>query len=168
MITQTHDSSSKTSLLLEPNQSLSAENCVSILVGASIVFVLIAVAFISLGVWLIVPFIFFELVLLVIVFGVVQFRCRAKERLSITADRVLLEKLADGHLWSWCFERSNLSLLIVKDEMNSIRNLSLGGTAGLVEVGEFLTDAELKVLLSDLQQSGLRAKTPSLDSVMSC
>ncbi len=168
MITQTHDSNTKTCLLLEPNQSLSAQSCVSIVAVASIAFLLIAVAFIALGIWLIVPFIFFELVLLVVVFGAVQLRCRAKEHLSITADKVVLEKLADGRLWSWRFDRAHLSLLITRDEMNSIQYLTLCGSAGLVELGEFLSDQELQALLSDLKQSGLRAKNPSFSSVLSC
>ncbi len=168
MITQTHDDNSKTCLLLEPNQSLSPESCASIIVGASIIFILFAVAFIAMGVWLIVPLVFLELVLLVVVFGAVQLRCRAKEQLSITMDSVLLEKLTNGRLWSWRFDRSNLSLLIAKDEMNSIQYLSLCGSAGLVELGEFLTDDELKALLEDLHEIGLRAKSPSFDSVMSC
>lgn len=168
MITKSNEDSSKTCLLLEPNQSLSAESCMSIIVGASLVFLVIAVAFITLGVWLIVPFVFFELVLLVIVFGAVQLRCQAKEQLSITDDSVLLEKLMKGRLWSWRFDRSHLSLLITRDEMNSIQHLSLCGNAGLVELGEFLTDDELQGLLVGLNENGLRAKSPSFDSVMCC
>jgi uncharacterized membrane protein len=168
MVTIKEKSARATSLVLEPNKSLSAESHAGIVVGGLLIFGLFSFAFVVIGVWMVIPFIALEFVLLASVLGVVQVRCSTKERLLIDSNFVVVDKLVKGRSWAWRFDRAHLSLLVVRDEMDAICHITLCGTAGLVEVGEFLTESELKGLLKGLKAKGLHARNPSFDGVMSC
>jgi len=168
MVTVKENGARATSLVLEPNRSLTPESHAGIVVGGLLVFGLFSFAFVVIGVWMVIPFIALEFALLVSVLGLVQVRCSTKERLLIDSNYVVVDKLVKGQSWVWRFERTNLSLFVARDEMDTIRHISLCGTAGLVEVGEFLTESELKGVLKGLKAKGLYVRNPSFDGVMSC
>lgn len=168
MLTVKSDAPAETSVLLEPNRSLSPENHSFIVAGAVLVFIAMSLAFLILGAWLVIPFVLLEMMVLIAALGWVQARCTVKESLSINPDCVVVHKEDAGHCWDWSFERENLSLIVSRDALDCIQHVTICGTSGLVEIGDFLTDDELQKLISSLRKSGLFSRNSKLNGCMTC
>jgi hypothetical protein len=54
------------------------------------------------------------------------------------------------------------------DETDTLHYVTLCGDDGLVEVGDFLNDEDLQMLLGQLNQQGLRTKTNIQWGFLSC
>ncbi len=145
------------SLLLEPNHSLPPQ-IHAMLVGVALFLTTGAsLLFIVIGAWLVVPFILLEAVFLVGVLYLVQSRCQASERLLIGRRWVSVQKLHGQNRRVWRFNRDHLSILLGADESQLICHITLCGDGGLLEIGDFLNQDDMKLLVRQLSQRGLRS-----------
>lgn len=157
-----------TSVVLEPNNSLSGEVQAFLLLGVFVPAVLASVLFLALGAWLVIPFILVEMLILGGMLYLVRLRCATREELLITSHYVAVRKCLGSVSRIWSFDRSHLSLLLGRDETDTLHHVTLCGDGGLVEVGDFLNVDDLQLLLGQLNQQGLRMKTHIEWGYLSC
>lgn len=158
MVTIEQDQWRNTSLILEPNHSLTPQMSRVLLVGVLIPAVFVCALFLLLGAWLVIPFVIAESALLLCLVYWVRARSLAREELWISNDAVAVRKLL-GRRWRvWRFKREHLSLLLGVDDRLTPHHITLCGDGGLVDLGDFLNGDELQQLLRQLRQQGLPAR----------
>ena len=150
-------------LTLEPNQSLSSEVQLFVVITFVVFFVVVAMIFLLLGAWMVVPLILLEGALLVFGLRLVHDRTKIKEKLSVGPDSVHVLKLVAGKKHHWCFRRSSLRLKVGCNHFGDVQKVTLCGDLGMLDVGHFLNESDRKQLLSDLRSLGFNCKkTPQL------
>lgn len=168
MVKIQRDLGDNTSVVLEPNHSLSSEAQVFLLLGVFVPAALASVLFFALGAWLVIPFILLEMLILGGMLYLVRLRCATREELLITTHYVAVRKRLGSVSRFWSFDRSHLSLLLGRDETDTLHHVTLCGDGGLVEVGDFLNVEDLQLLLGQLNQQGLRMKAHIEWGYLSC
>lgn len=158
MVTIEQDQRRNTSLILEPNRSLSADMSRVFWVGVLTPALFVCALFLLMGAWLVIPFIVAESALLLSLMYWVRARDQAREELWISADAVAVRKQLGPRLRIWRFERAHLSLLLGVDDRLTPCHITLCGDGGLVDIGEFLSHDELQQLLVQLRRQGLPAR----------
>ncbi|MEX2963562.1 DUF2244 domain-containing protein [Microbulbifer sp. TYP-18] len=149
-------------ILLAPNQSLSLAGNLWVLVSLLAVSLGISIAFALSGAWMILPFAGLEAALLCILLGYVYLQGTRREVIRIDGQRVILD-CCRGHrlrsIYRREFIRDSLSVLVrVEAGSGQPASLSFSGPEGCLEVGGFLTDAELADLVCKLGQCGICAR----------
>lgn len=158
MVTIEQDQGRSTSLILEPNRSLTPEMSRVLLVGVAIPALFVSGLFILLGAWLVIPFVLAESALLLCMVYWVRIRSFTREELWISDETVAVRKQLGQRLRIWRFKRSQLSLLLGVDDRLAPRHITLCGDGGLVDIGDFLSGEELQQLVQQLRQQGLPAR----------
>lgn len=156
------------SVVLEPNHSLSDEMQAVLMLGIIVPAAFASLLFLILGAWLVIPFILAETFLLAGALFWVRMRCEAREELFITGKGVAVRKQLGQLSQVWWFGRSHLSLMLAVDEGSALRHVTLCGDGGLVEIGDFLNEDDLQLLLGQLNQQGLRTKADIQWSFLAC
>lgn len=158
MVTIRQSQNDLTSVVLQPNHSLSAEMQAVLSFGILVPALFTSLVFMLLGAWLVIPFIMGEVLLLAGVLYWVRLRCEAREELLISGQGIAVRKQIGQLSQVWWFDRSHLSLMLGLDETCSIHHVTLCGDGGLVEIGDFLNEKDLELLLNQLNQQGLRTR----------
>ncbi|WP_439134763.1 DUF2244 domain-containing protein [Pseudomaricurvus sp.] len=158
MVTVRRNQGDRVSLLLEPNHSLPADIQAVLTFGIFVPALLTSFVFLMLGAWLVIPFIFAETALLGGALYWVRLRCEAREELLISGKGVAVRKQVGRLSQVWWFERAHLSLMLGVNEGSELRHVTLCGDGGLLEIGDFLNETDLKLLLGQLNQQGLPTK----------
>ncbi|BFM16310.1 hypothetical protein R50073_24930 [Maricurvus nonylphenolicus] len=148
-------------VVLEPNSSMSWVGYEMMLFAAFILFCLLSFAFAVAGAWVIIPFIGIELLVLLAVLLLVKRYRDTREVISFAADHILVEKGSEEPEVCWDFTRSNLLLLVFHDATDCLHHVTLCGDQGLVELGDFLAEEDLRSVIETFKQQGLRAKSVS-------
>ncbi len=148
-------------LILQPNQSLSWRYNYLFLIVFSVVSLVLALLFLLAGAWLILPFLLLEFIVISALIYCVCQQLNITEVISISDNRLLVEKGGRHCEQQWSFERSLLKLIYQYGEspLDPI-HLSIAGNQGVISVGEFLNDDDRAELLSFLEASGLHAVAP--------
>ncbi len=146
-------------IVLSPNQSLSSEQvlrALCTLVGMSMV---VAVTFLALGVWTIIPFTLLEIIALGAAFYWVRWRQGYREVLTIDANNVRLEAGIGQPTISWAAVDHGFQLLV--DQAPSWPrqiSLYLCSASGFIEIGRCLNMRDKKLLVNKLRTIGVRVR----------
>ncbi len=76
--------------VIRPNRSLSDQGRNYLLYGIGLIMGLVTLRFLILGGWMVLPFMFADLLALVAAFYIVGQKCRIRERVVITEDRLAI------------------------------------------------------------------------------
>ncbi len=146
-------------LVLSPNQSLSNMQVLRTLCTLFGLSTVIAVTFLSFGVWVVVPFTAMEMFALGAAFYWVRWRQSYREVLTINGDNICLETGIGRPTASWAAVGHRFQLLI--DEARCWPRqitLYLCSEAGFVELGGCLNASDKKLLIDKLRTMGVRIR----------
>ena len=148
-------------LVVEPNNSLSWQGNLGFLISVIIVSLLISVAFVMAGAWLVMPFVVLEVIALVVLTCHVKSLQGCIEVISVDPERILVEKGRRQAEYSWDFSREQARVLIdVMDEPIDSYSVSLTGEQGMLLLGDALSRADRDDLVESLKECGLRVCEP--------
>lgn len=144
-------------LVLTPNRSMSWRSNKYVLGIMTLWSGIIGLGFLSLGAWVIMPFIGLELLALSGALYYVSWKLSHREVLHINAAEVRLER---GIRWpkkSWCWPRQavQVAISVPKHDLQTPTILFTAEDRKSVQVGEFLNQDDCKKLIKQLIASGL-------------
>lgn len=159
--TERSKDASRVRVVIEPNQSLTWRESLIFFAAIALVLLAVALAFTAQGYWPVLPFAGLELLALGAAIYVVAHGGRRRQMITITADRIRVEK---GRLRSGrssgggpesCqeFPRAWARVELAKPRKGWYPSrLTVGASGKAIPVGEFLTDEEREELKARLEQ----------------
>ncbi len=121
---------------------------------------LISIGFALIGAWVILPFAGLEMLALGSALYYVSWKLSYQQVINITADSVTIDKGVYKPKRSWLFTRDGLSLSVQPEEHEwSTPVIQLRHQQNLVEIGEFLNQADCLTLLRLLKDNGIPTRT---------
>ena len=130
-------------IILKPNNSLSPEGTVKVLMALFVIVLLVSIGFSLIGAWLVLPFAGIEIVALAYAFYSVYLHSNDYESITIVGDEVIVEKKNDKDLTMMIFQRY-WAQISVRDVMQgsgkvSKRGLFISSHGKEVEFGKYLS-----------------------------
>lgn len=150
--------------IASPNRSFSWAEARWFLIPTFVISLAIAIGFLLIGYWMILPFAGLELLLLTAALTWVRLAGCRWERITITGDRVLVAKARGGGASepAWVFQRAWARVVVLRPPRGfEPSRLFIRSHGRSVRLGEFLSDAERDQLASDLAH--LLGSAPSGD-----
>ena len=144
-------------IIARPNNSLSPVNSLKLLIGLTILALLIALAFVRIGAWLVLPFAGLELVAFAYAFHYLSLRANDFEMITINDNTVIIEKHGykksskDEFLRYWA--QVNL-----RKQPNGLSGLFIGSHGKEVEFGRNYMNQEQMISLAKDLRLMLQAK----------
>lgn len=121
---------------------------------------LISVGFALIGAWVILPFAGLEMLALGSALYYVSWKLSYQQVIVIYEDSVAIDKGVYKPRKSWLFSREELSLSVQPEEHEwSTPVIQLRHKQSLVEIGEFLNQADCRRLLALLKEAGIPIRT---------
>lgn len=145
-------------LTLAPNHSLSLRAQEWVTLFLVVVFMMMSVVFVASGAWVVLPFVGLEVAALLLVTQMVRRYCNQRERVFFEGDGIRVEKQCGQRSSCWGFKLSGCSLMLVHDEACLLHHVTLVGEAGLVELGDFLSEADLEDVITCLEGQGIKRR----------
>ena len=146
----------ETQCIAKPNASASAESVSRLLLGLGILTVLIALAFMHIGAWMVLPFAGLELVLVVLAFVWVLKHSDDYEKITIVEDHVEIEQSVLGKIKHVRFQRY-WTRITLRESENGKTSLWIGSRNQEVEFGrDTMNNAQRAELVSHLKRTLLK------------
>ncbi|MEZ0287939.1 MAG: DUF2244 domain-containing protein [Methylophilus sp.] len=148
----------ETQCIAKPNASASAESVWRLLLSLGVLTVLIAIAFLHIGAWMVLPFAGLELVLVVLAFVLVLRHSSDYEKITFAEDHVEIEQSVLGKIKHVRFQRYWTRITLREGE-NGKTSLWIGSHNQEVEFGrDTMNNAQRDELLSHLRRTLLKTK----------
>ncbi len=144
-------------IILKPNNSLSPEGTVKVVMALFVIVLLVSIGFSLIGAWLVLPFAGIEIVALAYAFYSVYLHSNDYESITIVGDEVLVEKKNDKDLTMMIFQRY-WAQISVRDVMQgsgkgSKRVLFISSHGKEVEFGKyFINDGQRTMFARELRE----------------
>jgi len=144
-------------IILKPNNSLSPEGTVKVLMALFVIVLLVSIGFSLIGAWLVLPFAGIEIVALAYAFCSVYLHSNDYESITIVGDEVIVEKKNDKDLTMMIFQRY-WAQISVRDVMQgsgkvSKRGLFISSHGKEVEFGKyFINDGQRTMFARELRE----------------
>ena len=147
----------ETQITVRPNNSLSSLSSLKLLVILSVIALLVALSFVSVGAWLVLPFAGLELMAFAYAFYYLSMRANDFEMVTVTGDVVVVEKFGYKRNSKVEFQRYWAQVTLRK-QVNGMNALFIGSHGKEVEFGHgFINDEqrisiakELKLILKKI------------------
>lgn len=144
-------------ILLKPNCSLSPNAAVKVVMSLAALALLVALGFMHMGAWLVLPFAGLEIIAIAYAFYIVHLHAYDFESITITDDSVVIEKRTYKKTTTTVFQRYwaqvNLRGAINAKHINGKSGLFVGSHGKEVELGErFINDEQRALLARELKQ----------------
>lgn len=147
--------------MIRPNQSLSWRAAVRVYAVITLCCTGIAIAFVLHGLWTVLPFAAFEIVVLGIAFYLILVRSQIREVVSVTADAVSVDKGRYSPQEHWECPRVWARINLERSRVAWYPSrLSIAFQGQRVEIGRFLNEEERRTLAVELQQALRRDTWP--------
>lgn len=147
--------------VIRPNQSLSWRAAVQVYTAISLCCAGIALAFALHGLWTVLPFAGFEIVVLGLAFYLTLSRSQVREVVSLTVDAVSVEKGRHVPQQRWECPRAWARVTLERPRIAWYPSrLSIAFQGQQVEIGRFLNEEERCALALELQQAIRREGCP--------
>lgn len=148
----------ETQCVTRPNASASSESVLKLLLSLGVFSGLIAMAFLHIGAWMVLPFAGLELVLVVLAFVVVLRHSGDYEKITFVEDQVEIEQSVLGKIKHVRFQRYWTRITLREGE-NGRTSLWIGSHNQEVEFGrETMDDAQREALASHLKRTLLKTR----------
>ena len=148
--------------VIRPNQSLSWRAAVRVYAVITLCCIGIAIAFVLHGLWTVLPFAAFEIVVLGIAFYLILVRSQIREVVSVTADAVSVDKGRYSPQEHWECPRAWARINLERSHIAWYPSrLSVAFKGGTVEIGTFLNEQERCLLAAELQNA-IRDSGPAI------
>ena len=144
-------------IILKPNNSLSPEGTVKVVMALFVIVLLVSIGFSLIGAWLVLPFAGIEIVALAYAFYSVYLHSNDYESITIVGDEVIVEKKNDKDLTMMVFQRY-WAQISVRDVMQgsgkgSKRGLFISSHGKEVEFGKyFINDGQRTMFARELRE----------------
>ena len=144
-------------IILKPNNSLSPEGTVKVVMALFVIVLLVSIGFSLIGAWLVLPFAGIEIVALAYAFYSVYLHSNDYESITIVGDEVIVEKKNDKDLTMMIFQRY-WAQISVRDVMQgsgkgSKRVLFISSHGKEVEFGKyFINDGQRTMFARELRE----------------
>lgn len=146
----------ETQCIAKPNVSASAESVCRLLLSLGVLTGFIAVAFLHIGAWMVLPFAGLELVLVVLAFVMVLRHSDDYEKITFAEDHVDIEQSVLGKIKHVRFQRYWTRISLREDE-NGKKSLWIGSRNQEVEFGrDTMSNAQREELVSHLKRTLLK------------
>lgn len=146
----------ETQCIAKPNASASAESVWRLLLSLGVLTGLIAVAFLHIGAWMVLPFAGLELVLVVLAFVMVLRHSDDYEKITFAEDHVEVEQSVLGKTKHVRFQRYWTRITLREDE-DGKKSLWIGSRNQEVEFGrDTMSNAQREELVSHLKRTLLK------------
>jgi uncharacterized membrane protein len=142
-------------IIARPNNSLSSEGVLKLLVILGIIALIIALGFTQIGAWLVLPFAGLEILAFAVAFYYIRLHASDFESITIDGDEVLVEKRYSKHLSSAVFHRY-WTQVSVKESVSGRSALMIGSHGKEVEFGKHFIDDEQRIALARELKKKLR------------
>ena len=140
--------------MIRPNQSLSWRAAVQVYTAITLCCAGIAIAFVLHGLWTVLPFAGFEIVVLGIAFYLTFSRSQVREVVSVNADAVSVDKGRHAPQEHWECPRVWARVNLERPNVAWYPSrLSIAFQGQQVEIGRFLNEEERRALAVELQQA---------------
>jgi uncharacterized membrane protein len=140
--------------VLRPHNGLYWRTTVWAYVGVCAVALLIAVGFVAIGLWPVLPFAGIELTALGVALYVTARRGRYREVVRVTDSRVFVEKGFDRPVHCWEFQRAWCEVVLNPSRSRLYpARLELSSAGVRVELGAFLTDEDRTRVACELRDT---------------
>ncbi len=147
----------ETQITVRPNNSLSPLNSLKLLVVLSVLALLVALSFVSVGAWLVLPFAGLELIAFAYAFYYLSLRANDFETVTVVGDTVIVERFGYKQSSKAEFQRYWAQVTLRK-QINGMNALFIGSHGKEVEFGHgFINDEqrisiakELKLILKKI------------------
>ena len=151
MLVSNSDSFNSYKVTFKPNSALSQDNKIKIICLLTVMPVIIGIVFSVLGLWLVLPFIGFEILALAFAFYYVNLHETDYESISIDGDSLVIERCVGHELTQQVI--NPYWVKVVKHELsNGELHLYLQSHGKTIEVGRYLTRKQRELLAKQLQQ----------------
>lgn len=148
----------ETQCVTRPNASASSESVLKLLLSLGVFSGLIAMAFLHIGAWMVLPFAGLELVLVVLAFVVVLRHSGDYEKITFVEDQVEIEQSVLGKIKHVRFQRYWTRITLREGE-NGKTSLWIGSHNQEVEFGrDTMDDAQREALASHLKRTLLKTR----------
>lgn len=148
------DSKQKFRFLIKPNRSLTAKGMILFVVLVGIAIFLVALRFVLLGAWLVLPFAFLEIVMLAAGFWLYERASRYSETVEINGNKLLITKSSIQSVTKWELNPHWVRFVLKKDPKEWYPSkLLICSHSDRVEIGACLIDAEREELLDALRDA---------------
>ena len=134
-------------ITVRPNNSLSPLNNLKLLVVVSVVALLIALGFVSVGAWLVLPFAGLELIAFAYAFYYISIRANDFEMVTVTDDAVVVEKFGYKKNSRVEFQRYWAQVTLRK-QVNGMNALFIGSHGKEVEFGHDFINEEQRISIA--------------------
>jgi uncharacterized membrane protein len=150
-------SNSSCKIIVKPNNSLSPEASVKLLLALVVVVLVIALAFTNMGAWLVLPFAGLEIIAFAYAFYYIYLHSDDFESITIEVDNVVVEKRNYKENTTVVFQRYwaqvNVRDVESKKGVNGKSGLFIGAHGKEVEFGRnFINDEQRTMLARELRQ----------------
>ncbi|WP_372764306.1 DUF2244 domain-containing protein [Litorivivens sp.] len=147
-------------LILKPNRSADWQTNQRLIVAVALISIVIASAFAAIGAWLILPFAGLEVMALGAALYRVNLNLHYRQILWFSGESLIIEKGVYRPRQRWRWTRIDTAIHVCEDN-RLILKLSNGSNS--ISIGEFLTEEDLRQVLSTLKTLGLRVRGHSSD-----
>lgn len=148
----------ETQCVTRPNASASSESVLKLLLSLGVFSGLIAMAFLHIGAWMVLPFAGLELVLVVLAFVVVLRHSGDYEKITFVEDHIEIEQSVLGKIKHVRFQRYWTRITLREGE-NGKTSLWIGSHNQEVEFGrDNMDDAQREALASHLKRTLLKTR----------
>ncbi|MBF5040264.1 MULTISPECIES: DUF2244 domain-containing protein [unclassified Methylophilus] len=148
----------ETQCVTRPNASASSESVLKLLLSLGVFSGLIAMAFLHIGAWMVLPFAGLELVLVVLAFVVVLRHSGDYEKITFVEDHIEIEQSVLGKIKHVRFQRYWTRITLREGE-NGKTSLWIGSHNQEVEFGrDTMDDAQREALASHLKRILLKTR----------
>lgn len=155
-----------TRFVLQPNDGSSLKGDLAFWFSLFALSTIFGLAFVAAGVWLVIPFLCFELLALACAYRVVSRRISQQEVISFDEGRVTVEKGRERAEESWSFQRNSARIVVEPSaEPLGTYRICLSGDKGVVVLGEFLPEADVNELIALLAACNVRIYRRECDVV---
>ncbi len=141
----------ETQITVRPNRSLSPLGSLKLLVVLTIMELLVALSFLHIGAWLVLPFAGFELVVFAFVFHYLSLHASDFESITVINEIVVIEKRSDKIITKFEFQRC-WARVNLRKESNGRSALFVGSHGREVEFGAgYINEEQILILLNQIK-----------------
>lgn len=134
-------------IIVRPNNSLSSLDSVKLLVMLAVIALVVALAFVHIGAWLVLPFAGLELLAFTVAFHYLRLHADDYETITVSGDNVVVEKCSRDARSRSEFHRY-WARVTLRKQLNGMSDLFIGSHGKEVELGRGYINEEQKVSLA--------------------
>lgn len=134
-------------VLVRPNNSLSPQGAIRLVLGLSVVSMSVGAGFALAGAWMVLPFAGLEIVAIGYAFYYVLQHSSDYESIVINDEQVIVEKFEHKKIVKTVFQRY-WAKVILREQQQGRQGLFIGSHGKELEFGKYLLDDEQRVILA--------------------